>query len=155
MEVVEDTLDAELDAFLDRPLFAFLATVDDGDPRVSPLWFLWEDGSVWIVGDRRKTYPGRIERTAETALAVVDFDPATGRVQHVGMRGRAAVEPHDPARSERLLAKYLGPEPDEWDEPFFGDPYEWDDRMVTIRFDPKTVVARDQSYSPAPSAPEE
>jgi hypothetical protein len=40
---------------------------------------------------------------------------------------------------------------DEWDEPFFGDPYEWGEEMVMIRFDPGTVVARDQSYVPAPS----
>jgi nitroimidazol reductase NimA-like FMN-containing flavoprotein (pyridoxamine 5'-phosphate oxidase superfamily) len=150
MEITEDTLDVDLEAFLDRPLFCFLATTDGGAPRVSPLWFLWEDGAVWMVGNARKTYPDRVERNPEAALAVVDFDRTTGRVQHVGMRGRATVEPHDPARAERLLAQYLGPDRDEWDEPFFGDPYEWGEEMVAIRFDPETVVARDQSYVPAP-----
>lgn len=151
MEIVEDTLDVALEEFLSRPLFCFLATAArDGAPRVSPLWFHWEDDAVWIIADERKTYPGRVRRTPETALAVVDFDRTTGTVQHVGMRGRATVEPHDPARAERLLSRYLGPDEEEWDREFFGDPYEWDDVMVMIRFDPETVVARDQSYVPAP-----
>lgn len=155
MELVEDTLDAGVEAVLSRPLFCFLATTDDGSPRVSPLWFLWEDDAIWIIGDRRKTYPSRIERNPETALAIVEFDRTTGTVHHVGMRGRATVDPLDPARAERLLGTYLGPEREEWDEPFFGDPYEWDDRMVMIRFDPETVVARDQSYVPAPGVARE
>lgn len=151
MEIVEDTLDVDLETFLNRPLFCFLATTDHGSPRISPLWFLWEDSAIWIIGDTQKTYPTRIERNPETALAIVDFDRSTGRVQHVGMRGRATVEPHDPTRAERLLLQYLGSDKDEWDEPFFGDPHEWGDEMIMIRFDPETVVARDQSYSPAPS----
>lgn len=151
MEIVENTLNVDLETFLNRPLFCFLATTDDSSPRVSPLWFLWEDDAIWIIGDTQKTYPTRIEQNPETALAIVDFDRTTGKVQHVGMRGQATVEPHDPARAERLLSQYLGSDKDEWDKPFFGDPYEWGDEMVMIRFHPETVVARDQSYSPAPS----
>lgn len=151
MDILENTLPESVDTFLSRPLFCFLATTDDGAPRISPLWFLWEDEAIWIIGDTQKTYPSRIEQQPETALAIVKFDRATGTVHHVGMRGRATVEPHDPARAERLLSRYLGPNKEEWDEPFFGDPYEWGDEMVMIRFDPETVVARDQSYVPAPS----
>lgn len=151
MEIVENTLDVSVESFLDRPLFCFLATTDDGAPRVTPLWFLWEDDAVWIIANSEKTYPSRVEENPETALAVVDFDRATGRVQHVGMRGRATVEPHDPERAERLLAGYLGPDEDEWDQSRFPDPHEWSDQMVMLRFVPETVVARDQSYEPAPS----
>lgn len=151
MEIVENTLDIDIEAFLSRPLFCFLAMTDDGTPRVSPLWFLWEDGAIWIIGDERKTYPTRIRENPKTALAIVDFDRTTGTVHHVGMRGTAAIEPHDPARAERLLSQYLGPDSTTWDKPFFGDPYEWGEEMIFIRFDPETVVARDQSYSPAPS----
>lgn len=150
MEIVEDTLNVDLEAILNRPLFCFLATTDDGAPRISPLWFLWEDDVIWIIGDTQKTYPSRIEQNPETALAIVDFDRTIGKVRHIGMRGQATVEPHDPARAERLLSQYLGPDKDEWDT-FFGDPYQWGDEMVMIRFDPDTVVARDQSYTPAPS----
>jgi nitroimidazol reductase NimA-like FMN-containing flavoprotein (pyridoxamine 5'-phosphate oxidase superfamily) len=149
MEVVENTLDVPLETFLERPLFCFLATTEDGLPRVSPLWFLWEDEAVWIIGNDEKTYPERVERQSRTALAIVDFEVTTGRVQHVGMRGTATVEPHDPARAERLLEKYLGADSEAWDREFFGYPHEWGDEMVCLRFDPETVVARDQSYSPS------
>jgi nitroimidazol reductase NimA-like FMN-containing flavoprotein (pyridoxamine 5'-phosphate oxidase superfamily) len=149
MEIIENTLDMGLDTFLSRPLFCFLATTDNGAPRISPLWFLWEDDAIWIIANAAKTYPSRVEQNSETALAIVDFDRTTGAVHHVGMRGQATVEPHDPARAERLLSRYLGHDKDEWDKPFFGDPYEWGDEMVMIRFDPETVVARDQSYSPS------
>ena len=67
---------------------------------------------------------------------------------HVGVRGRATVEPHDPARAKRLLRRYLGPDEDQWDEERFPDPETWGDRMVFVRVEPETVVARDQSYVP-------
>ena len=151
MQIIENTLDVAIEAVLSRPLFCFLSTVDSGRPRVSPLWFLWEDGAIWIIANTEKTYPGRIERNPVTALAIVDFDRTTGTVQHVGMRGEATVEPHDPPRAERLLRRYLGPDKDAWDTNRFSDPSEWGEEMVMIRFDPDTVVARDQSYVPSPS----
>ena len=46
MEIVEDTLDTELEEFLARPLFCHLGTASEEGPRVSPLWFLWEDGTI-------------------------------------------------------------------------------------------------------------
>lgn len=151
MEIVENTLDIDIESFLRRPLFCFLAMTDDGVPRVSPFWFLWEDGAIWIIGNEEKTYPDRIRDGPKTALAIIDFERTTGHVQHVGMRGTATIEPHDSARAERLLSQYLGPEKAEWDKPFFGDPKEWGDEMMFIRFEPGTVVARDQSYTAAPS----
>lgn len=144
MELIENTLDVELDEPLTRPLFCHLSTVSaEGNPRVSPLWFLWEDGALWIIADAEKSNPGRVADHPETAVAIVDSDPETGRVEHVGLRGRATVEPFDAERSERLLARYLGDEQSEWDERFADLPEE---RWRLVRFEPETVVARDQSY---------
>jgi hypothetical protein len=152
MDVVENTLGPALDEFLDRPLFCSLAQASVEGPRVSPLWFLWEDGAVWIIAQLEgRSYPGRVERDPRTALAVVDFEPSEGRVEHVGMRGQAGLEPYDTGRADRLLAKYLGEDRGEWPERFAGLPPE-DYRL--IRFDPETVVARDQSYdTPADRGP--
>lgn len=151
MDIIETSIEVSIESFLDRTLFCFLATIDEEVSRVSPLWFLWEDESIWIIANRQKTYPCRVEQNQRTALAIVDFDQETGSVEHVGMRGQASLQEHDPARVERLLSKYLAPHPNEWDRPFFGDPYEWGDEMIMIRFDPETIVARDQSYAPASS----
>lgn len=148
MEIVENTLEDPLDDVLARPLFCFLGTTSAaGEPRVSPLWFLWQDGHVWILGDTvDKSYTDRIEARPETVVAVVDFDATSGRVHHVGMRGRAELVPLDPGRTEQLLRTYLGDDPDQWDPRFVDlDP----DRWSFVRFRPETVVARDQSFAPS------
>lgn len=147
MEVVENTLDTPLDSFLDRPLFCFLGQVADGEPRISPLWYLWEDEQIWIIGDTvGKSYMERVERNPETTVAIVDFDVTTGRVEHVGMRGHATVSPLTDDRVFRLLRRYLGDDTDEWD-PRFAELD--DDRWSFVEFTPDTVVARDQSFAPS------
>jgi nitroimidazol reductase NimA-like FMN-containing flavoprotein (pyridoxamine 5'-phosphate oxidase superfamily) len=148
MEIVENTLSVPLDDFLDRPLFCFLGqTTADGQPRVSPLWYLWEGGRLWIIADTvEKSYTARVEQHPETAVAVVDFDVRTGRVEHVGMRGTAELTPLEADRANRLLRRYLGEDTDEWD-PGFVDLD--DDRWAFIEFRPETVVARDQSFAPS------
>ncbi|KYH27683.1 pyridoxamine 5'-phosphate oxidase [Halalkalicoccus paucihalophilus] len=148
MELVEDTLAVDLDTFLARPLFCFLATESPDGPRVSPLWYLWEEGAVWIaVNPELKSYPDRIESDPRTALAVVDFDASRGLVQHVGMRGTASIEAFDPEKATRLFGRYLGPE-EGWDGRFHAV-FERNERYRLVKFEPGTVVARDQSYAPA------
>jgi Pyridoxamine 5'-phosphate oxidase len=146
VRVIRDRpVSVELDEFLARPLFAHLATSSDEGPRESPVWFLWEDGAIWIIGSRRSdTFPARLERDPRCAIGIVDFELERGLVHHVGMRGRAAIEPFDPDRARRLLARYVGGESDNWDRRFrdaLADP----DNLL-VRFVPETVVARDQSY---------
>jgi len=151
MEVVENTLGADIGAFLARPLFGHLATHHPDGPRESPVWYRYDDGTVWILGDAATdTFPERIEREPACALGVVDFDAARGLVQHVGIRGRGTVEPFDRDRAERLLARYLGDDRGTWDERFADYVADPTDTALFVRLDPDTVVARDQSYGPAP-----
>jgi hypothetical protein len=150
MNLIENTLEVDLEEFLARPLFCFLAQRSGAGPRLSPLWFDWADERIWIIAQLDgRSYPDRVRRDPATAVAIVDFDLATGRVEHVGMRGRASLEPYDETRAERLLEGYLGERREEWSEAFLGlDP----DRYRLLEFAPETVVARDQSY-PAPPNP--
>ena len=61
------------------------------------------------------------------------------------MRGRAEIVPFDEGRANRLLERYLGSDRDAWDDRFVDiDP----DRWGLIRFEPETVIARDQSFVP-------
>ncbi|MGH9900310.1 MAG: pyridoxamine 5'-phosphate oxidase family protein [Pyrinomonadaceae bacterium] len=134
-----------LDQVLSRPLFAHLATASEQGPRESPVWFLWEEEALWIIGNHRTdTFPKRIEREPRCAIGIVDFDIITGFVQHVGFRGRARLEPHDAARMKRLLRRYLGQQEQRWDPRFLAVPGDRD--WVLIRFEPETAVVRDQSY---------
>jgi hypothetical protein len=133
-----------LNDLLSRPLFAHLATASDDGPRESPVWFLWEEGALWIIGNyQTDSFPKRIEREPRCAVGVVDFDAATGLVQHAGFRGRARLTAHDPARMERLLSRYMG-ERARWDTRFVEILDDAD--YIFIRFEPETVVVRDQSY---------
>lgn len=147
MDLVENTLEVEVDTFLARPLFCFFAQRSGHGPRLSPLWFLWEEETIWNVARLSdRSYPERVNEYPRSAVAVVDFDPATGRVEHVGMRGRATIEPYDSGRADRLFQKYLGGQKTDWPEMFVH--FDTDEYRF-IKFEPETVVARDQSY-PAP-----
>jgi nitroimidazol reductase NimA-like FMN-containing flavoprotein (pyridoxamine 5'-phosphate oxidase superfamily) len=150
MRVIRDRpRSVDLDEFLARPLFGCLATASEDGPRASPVWFLWEEGAFWVIANgRTDSFPGRIEREPRCALAIVDFGVETGLVHHVGLRGQASVERFDAERARRLLARYLGPDVDAW-EPRFRDTLH-DQDNVLVRFEPDTVVARDQSYSLTP-----
>ncbi len=137
-----------MEEFLSRRLFAHLSTASEEGPRESPVWFSWEDGSLWIIGDSTDTFPSRIEGESRCAAGIVDFDPSTGLVQHAGFRGRATVEPFDRDRAQRLFSRYLGEDEAEWDA-MFREALD-DTGLVFVRFDAETVVVRDQSYSVNP-----
>lgn len=97
------------DLILSRPLMAHLGTLaPDGAPRIAPVWFLWEDGALWMLGDAGTSSVLRLQADARCAVEITDLDLATGRLLHCGLRGTATVEPNDPARFCRLLARYLG-----------------------------------------------
>jgi hypothetical protein len=138
----------DLDQFLARPLFCHLATHSPAGPRNSPLWFLWEEESVWIIGDESTdTFPGRIRDEPRCAISIIYFDKRTGRVEHVGMRGQASIKPFSQQRARRLLRRYLGEQETTWDDRFrttLTHP-----TNLLVRFDPETVVVRDVSYNPA------
>lgn len=147
MKIVENTLDISLDDVLQRPLFCFFGTSScEGHPRISPLWYLWEDERIWMIGDIEKSYMKRVEHQPQTSIAIVDFDVYSGRVHHIGMRGKAEIVPLEHDRMNRLLSRYLGEDKSEWDSRFVGlDPERWN----FIRYEPEAVVARDQSLSPS------
>ena len=147
MRVIRDrSRTVNLDELLARPLFAHLATASDEGPRDSPVWFLWEEGHIWILGSRTSdSFPTRLDNDPRCAVGVVDFDIATGRVEHVGFRGRATVEPLDRKRAKRLLVRYLGPDEVEWDPRFRETLIDADTVLIRVR--PETVVARDVSYT--------
>lgn len=151
MRVIRDRpRSVDLAEFLSRPLFGYLATASDAGPRVSPVWFLWEGETIWIMGNRETdSFPTRIKQDPRSALTIVDFDRNKGLVHHVGMRGRARIVPFDKERAKRLLHRYLGRQEDHWDAQRFIEPLD-DANNVFIRFEPETVVARDQSFRPSP-----
>ena len=92
------------------PLMATLGTLSgDGAPCTAPVWFAWEDGALWMLSDEGSSSARRIAADPRVSVEIVDYDNAAGRLRHLGLRGRASVEPMDPALFRRLLRRYLGP----------------------------------------------
>lgn len=140
----------DLEEFLARPLFAHLATSSEDGPRDVPLWFLWENGALWfIVVVSENTFHQRVRQDSRTAVGIVDFDVNTGLVQHVSFRGRATVEPWDIERAKRVLSKYLGNDMATWDQKRFVDGLTKPEDWLFVKFEPETVMIRDQSYLPS------
>ena len=81
----------------------------------------------------------------------MDFNLPAGRLVHVGMRGVATVVELDRPRLHRLLSRYLGDDEGMWNEDFRTVVIDRLDLMV--RFDPTSIVARDQSYFSTTSRP--
>jgi hypothetical protein len=135
----------DLDEFLARPLYAHLAHHSGQGPRESPVWFHWDGHAVWIIGGT--SFPENLRREPRCAIGIVDWDPATGLSQHVGLRGRAEVLAFDPAVARTIFRKYFGPDEDRWD-PRFREDIEGKTGVPLVRFTPETVVMRDQSYKP-------
>jgi hypothetical protein len=151
MTIVEKKVSAgdraifELDEFLSRPLYAHLAHNSDRGPRESPVWFHWDGQAFRIIGGT--SFPANLKRDPRCALGIVDWDPATGRSQHVGVRGRAEVLAFDPAMARTIFRRYFGPQEDDWDRRF-DDVFTGEPGLEMVRIVPETVVVRDQSYQP-------
>jgi hypothetical protein len=155
MKIVERTVSAgdgaifEMDEFLSRPLYAHLAHNSEQGPRESPVWFHWDGQAFWIIGGT--SFPSNLKRDPRCALGIVDWNPATGLSQHVGVRGRAEVQPFDPAMARTIFRRYFGPDETEWDKRF-DDVFSGELGLELVRILPETVVIRDQSYKPTPFA---
>jgi hypothetical protein len=93
------------------------------------------------------TFPTNLKRDPRCALAIVDWDPATGLSHHVGLRGRAEVLPFDPALAKTSFRRYFGPDEEHWDR-WFDDVFTGELGLEMVRFTPETVIMRDQSYKP-------
>lgn len=137
----------DLEKFLARPLFAHLATASENGPRDSPVWFLWEEGALWVIAVlSENTFHERIRRDPRCAVGIVDFDRESGLVQHVGFRGKATLQPWNVERAKRLLARYLGEDETKWHRERFLEGLDDPNNQLFVKFEPETVVVRDQSY---------
>lgn len=128
------------------PLMATLSTVAaDGAPCNAPVWFAWEGGALWMLSDTTASSAARIARDPRVAVEIVQYDNAAGILRHLGLRGRATVDPMDPALFRRLLSRYLGPAP-EWNPWFIDTVARIDDPAGRlIRLVPDTIFTNDVS----------
>ncbi len=134
-------------ALLTQPLLASLATQSADGPRVTPVWFLSEGKAVWILGARDGSSTRRLQVDPRCAVDITRFEPDTGILLHLGLRGTATLHPMDPALFRRLLQKYLGRDQMTWN-PWFIDQIaridDLDGRL--IRLIPSSTFTNNVSY---------
>jgi hypothetical protein len=132
---------------LAMPLVAILATDGGEGPRTSPVWFIWENGALWMLGDREGSSVRRLTADPACAVEIVHLDLQAGVLLHLGFRGQTEVTPNDPARFRRLLARYLGPDPADWNPWFLETVARVEDPSGRfIRLVPETTFTNNVSY---------
>ena len=111
----------ERDAFLGEQRTCRLATLGPGGPHVSPVWFVWDGGALWVYSLTRSQRWTDLQRDPRVA-AVVDGGEHYHELHGVEIEGEAAVvgpvprtadeDPRTPelTEPERLMAaKYQHP----------------------------------------------
>jgi hypothetical protein len=134
-------------ALLQLPLMANLATMCAEGPRNSPVWFLWEDGAIWMLGDKDGSSVMRLIADPRCAVEVVHLNSERGHLLHLGMRGSATISPMDPRLFERILDKYLGADRSRWNAWFIENVARIDDPTGRlIRLEPDSFFTNNVSY---------
>ncbi|MFZ0566001.1 MAG: pyridoxamine 5'-phosphate oxidase family protein [Chlamydiales bacterium] len=136
--------DFDINTVLRKPLMAHLSTTENGEPRDSPVWFIWEEECIWIFGTSKDSFVKRLKKEPRCALGVVDFDLDKGVLRHVGIRGTSQVGKVDRNRLYRFVSKYLGKDKEKWNAWFVKNVVDPLDVMVQIT--PKSIVAKDVSF---------
>tara|TARA_B100000780_G_C21060721_1_gene426313 strand:- start:60 stop:539 length:480 start_codon:yes stop_codon:yes gene_type:complete len=129
------------------PIVANLATVSkEGAPCNAPAWFVWEEGAIWLLGSTDSSSVKRIENNPQCAIELVHFENENGVMLHLGLRGKASIEPMSPARFRRLLTKYLGDEKN-WNSWFIDNiaMIEHPDGRL-IKLEPESVFTNNASF---------
>jgi nitroimidazol reductase NimA-like FMN-containing flavoprotein (pyridoxamine 5'-phosphate oxidase superfamily) len=115
----------EWNAFLAKPIIARIATVspDRLHPHVVPVWFLWEDETLWISSYRTTKKFRDLNANPNCSIVI---DEAEGGLDYwaVVMEGKVELIDHpvEEVRKTltRIYARYLGlegvlaPDPQEW-----------------------------------------
>ncbi|NKB53379.1 MAG: pyridoxamine 5'-phosphate oxidase [Rhizobiaceae bacterium] len=132
---------------LQLPLMANLATASRDGPRNAPVWFIWEDGALWLLGSKEGSSVERLQDDARCAVEIVHYDNAEGILLHLGLRGEASVEASSSSRFKRLLSKYLGEDESSWNNWFVENIARIDDpsgRMIKLV--PTSIFTNNVSY---------
>src|SRR4051794_21523807 len=133
MRILENTPAIDLKSFMEKPLFAHLATSCPDGPRDSPVWCIWRNDSLWICADiKSDSFLKRLMNDGRCALNIVDFDKETRRIHHVGFRGIAQVVAFDKDIAISIFTKYLGSDQNNWPQWFGKFLSNADARLVKI-----------------------
>lgn len=98
----------EVDAFLAEQRTCRVATTGPDGPHVTPLWFAWHGGALWLTSLARSQRWTDLQRDPRVAV-VVDAGVEYGELRGVELRGRVEVVGEVP-RTGEPVAELDGPE---------------------------------------------
>ena len=100
--------DTYLDLLQQKKAFAELATVmPDGSPQVTPVWFDYTGGKIWVNSAKGRTKTRNMSEGAPVALSIMDPD---NPYRYIQLRGKVTrvTEEGASAHIDLLAKKYLG-----------------------------------------------
>lgn len=101
------------DRIADAPLSAHLATSVDDRPHVAPVWYAYDDGSLWVTTGGRKFR--NLRRNPRVAVSIESADRAGNVDWNATLLGTARVVEDDERESwllDRMDEKYGGSDED-------------------------------------------
>jgi Pyridoxamine 5'-phosphate oxidase len=98
----------EVDAFLAEQLTCRVATVGTNGPHATPLWYVWQDGAIWLTSLSRSQRWTDLQNDPRIAV-VVDAGEAYTELRGVELRGRVEVVGEVP-RTGEPVPELDGPE---------------------------------------------
>ncbi|MFC7044264.1 pyridoxamine 5'-phosphate oxidase family protein [Halobacteriaceae archaeon GCM10025711] len=110
------TVPPEAEALItDRKLMAHLATSVDDRPRVAPVWYDYEDGTISVLTGGRKR--DDVQQNPRVAVSIQE-DRDGDALWFVSLKGTATVVDDVSAINEAartIYTRYVGPDVEEWD----------------------------------------
>ena len=92
---------------------AHLATLDPaGFPRITPIWFLWEDGIFYMSSGQERRHVHDLARDQRAGLSIAleegQTDAGSRPYRQIIVRGYAQVQPDTDERwARKLILKYI------------------------------------------------
>ena len=121
-----------LKRFLDEVNPVVLGTTrSDGSVHLTPLWFEYQDGFVWINGAASRDWLAHLRRDDRVTLLVVDRQRILRRAELLG-RVVAITPDHENVEISRLAQRYVGRD--------FGSRRE---QRITVQIEPLRVSGAD------------
>lgn len=134
----------DLPGFLQVPRVARLATVWNGEPRVRPVWYLFDERAFWWLTGPWSVIDQEIRVNPMVELVVDSCDLESGQVLQVRARGRAEASGYDHARAVEWAERYLGSDRNTWGR-FAAEVFE-NPSTTFMRLAPDWLRARDLSW---------
>ncbi len=131
----------EVDDFLEQQPICRLATVNhDGSPHVSPLWFVWIDGALWLNSVVKSQRWVNLQRDRRISV-VVDAGDTFAELRGVEMIGEASPMADVP-RSATPDESVRVPE-EVYGQKYLAGPFVADGAHAWVRLVPTKVVSWD------------